>query len=452
MEVQYQVRHSSFRSSKYDNKYINPKTISLVLGKSYKLSSETINVYNNLVLDLITYLFTNASTNVITIDDIKSVCLSSVNRPFSLDFIPFTNREYYEEMKDDSYKDSYNINTLQRNNLFRFLLSKQGKVMETDVIRSEVEKLSSATNKKLRNDQALEYLRCLLQVFASYIIMLIYKKFVESDATVIKVEDFFKLLLEDESLKAFVEKCDTRKNYDKRESSTFTSKRNTLQISDLISKSEISDPIESISESEKRMAHIDLLENRKTMVKPIINEEDSEESLNKLRKQASDASTLNGEKRKTPVKRLEARVEVPRLPGIGNGFTDKERKNLQSLLDFLDSDPETVLGPKKAANLEPQRVAPKDTKEGLVRKSFKVFTNIKANTVIKKQDKIKNLEDVKKENDTVNSDDSFEDRFLKREPPKPVERIKVDHKATEIKEYGFINVVRKLNSSLQLQI
>ena len=447
MDLQYQIRHSSFRSSKFEYKFLNPKTIVLALGKSYKLSSETIGVYNNLILDLITFLFTNSASNIISIDEIKTTCLSAVNRPFSLDLIPFTNREYHEEMSDESYKDSYDIKTLQRNNLYRFLLSTQGKVIELDVLKAETDKLSSSTNKKLKNEQALEYLRCLLQVFASYIIMLIYKKCVETDATVVKTDDFFKLLLEDESLGDFIEKSESKKNH-KRESS-YSTKRNTIQISELISKSEIQDePVEeTLSESEKRMAQVDL-EKRKTITKPkkIAEEESEDIPTHGLKKQASESSTLNGDKKKV-VKKMEARVEVPKIRGVDNGFTENERKNIQSLLDFLDTDPETVLGaPKVAVPDAVKNLKEKDNKESLVRKSFKVFTNIKSNTATKK-DRAKNLEDLKKDSEIFTSEDSFESKFVKKEAPKPAERAKAlvqpdpkELKEQQSKEYFLINV------------
>eukprot|EP00834_Sanchytrium_tribonematis_P000812 NODE_16_length_49026_cov_1.035992.p7 type:complete len:439 gc:universal NODE_16_length_49026_cov_1.035992:38788-37472(-) len=419
MDIQYQVRHSSFRSSKYEYKYINPKVVVQVLGKSYKLSSETINVYNSLITDFLNYVITDASGIIISIEDIKSASVKAVSKPFSNDLINFTNRDFFEQTKDENFKESFELKSLHRNSLYKFLISQHGKVIETDTIRTESEKLLSTQGKRFKNDLVIEYLSCLLQVFASYIAMLIYKKCVESEATVIKTDDFFKLLSDDASIHDFVEKSETKRYQDRRESINFSSKRNTtIQISDLISKSEIPDSGDQLTDAEKRMAQVDL-EKRKTLVqdKKINEEEETEsEALSELnKKQPSETSTVVNSnsvvEKKKPVRKLEARVEAPRIKGEDQDFTESERDNLKSLLDFLDTDPETVLGPKKA--VDPPKSPTKD-KEGLVRKSFKVFNSIKTNSNPRKE-KVKNLEDLKKDSEMFTSEDSFEDKFLKKD-------------------------------------
>ena len=410
MESQYQVRHSSFKSSKFEYKFISSKSIIHVLGKSYKLSSETISVYNSLIQDVLTFIFSDANNQIIAIEDINASWSKAILEPYSSEIIQFSYMEMHLETSDDSYKEKYDSNTLDRSSANPFLFSKQGKVVELDAIKSECSKLSSALSKHLKDEATLSYLRCLVQVFASFIMMLICKKCLETDAAVIKTEDFFKLLSECDCFKDFVDKSDSKRNNDKRES-IVASKRNTIQLSELIQKSEPQEQEEpAISESEKRMAQVDL-EHKKTIVKPKkISEEHPDELLQNtaIVSPTEDAKFNNRvvpEKRKV---KYEARVEVPKREAAD--FTENERKNLQSLLDFLDTDPDTIIGNKKPGPPEVNKI--KD-KENLVRKSFKVFANIKSSGN-KKSDKSKILEEMKKE-ELFTSEDSFEDKFIKKD-------------------------------------
>ena len=145
--MEIQARHSSFSKNKTEYKFLNQKIIVQMLGKSYKLSTETIGSYNTLISDMIVFLFTNARSSALTIEDIKLTCLQAVGQPLSTDLIQFTNREFHEEFNDDSFKETYDIKSLQERDLFQFLLSQNGKVIESESVRAECDKLCVATGK-----------------------------------------------------------------------------------------------------------------------------------------------------------------------------------------------------------------------------------------------------------------------------------------------------------------